>query len=144
REERGTRTITFLQPNDCRPLAVYPSPRLTFRQDSAARTGRAVPDRPSLDRLRRLVPRDCRPPEVRLVGHVTGERGVVAEHHILDHRLPGAHRLEEVPQVRPCEVTVGTRERYRLREGDRHARFGIVLPVPLLLVCVAQGARVAP
>src|SRR5207248_8521616 len=39
--------------------------------------------------------------------------------------------------------TVGTRERYRLREGNRLARLGVVLPVPLLLVRVAQGAWVA-
>src|SRR6266516_5906739 len=97
-----------------------------------------------LDRLRRLVPRHRGPPEIRLVGHVTGERGVVAEHHVLDHRLPGAHRLEKVPEVRPGEVTVGTGERHRLSEGNRRARFGIVFPVPLLLVRLAQGARVAP
>src|SRR6266513_4426261 len=78
-----------------------------------------------LDRLRRLVPRNRGPPEVRLVGHVTGERGVVAKDDILDHRLPGAHRVEEVPQVRPCEVSVGTRERYCLREGERFARLAI-------------------
>src|SRR5438477_10684840 len=96
-----------------------------------------------LDRLRRLVPRARGPPEIRLVRHVTGERGVVAEDDILDHRLPGSHRLEEVPQVRPREVTVGTRERHRFREGERLARLGIVLPVPLLLVRLAQGARVA-
>src|SRR5881397_326123 len=96
-----------------------------------------------LDRLRRLVPRDRRPPKIRLVGHVTGERGVVAEHYVLDHGLPGSHRLEEVPEVRLCHVGFGTRERHRLREGERLARLGIVLPVPLLLVRLSQGARVA-
>src|SRR5437773_9715323 len=34
-----------------------------------------------LDRLRRLVPRDRGPPEIRLVCHVTGERGVRSEEH---------------------------------------------------------------
>src|SRR2546430_7315317 len=38
-----------------------------------------------LDRLRRLVPRDRGPPEIRLVGHVTGQRGVVAEHRSEEH-----------------------------------------------------------
>src|SRR5437762_10204631 len=61
-----------------------------------------------LDRLRRLVPRDRGPPEIRLVGHVTGERGVVAEHDVLDHWLPGPHRLADVPEVPPREVGLGT------------------------------------
>jgi hypothetical protein len=35
---------------------------------------------------------------------VTRERRVVAEHRVLDDGFPRAHRLEEIPQVRPGVV----------------------------------------
>src|SRR6266550_9148604 len=60
-----------------------------------------------LDRPRRLVPRNRGPPKIRLVGHVTGERRMMAEHHVLHHRLPGPHGLEEIPQMHPGTIKVG-------------------------------------
>src|SRR6266581_6980152 len=66
--------------------------RICYPKASGAGSARAVPVLPSpglLDRLRRLVPRNRGPPKIRLVGHVTGERRVVAKDDILDHRLPG-------------------------------------------------------
>src|SRR4029077_4240161 len=84
--------------------------RATIRsgQDSAACTGRAVPDRSGLpDRLRRLVPGHRAPPEVGLVRHMAGQRRMMAEHHVLYHRLPGPHCLEEIPQMHPGTIKVG-------------------------------------
>ena len=66
--------------------------------------------RRSLDRLRRLVPRHRAAPKVRLVRHVAGQRRMMAEHHVLDHRLPGPHRLEEIPQMHPGTIKVGCGE----------------------------------
>src|SRR2546430_4849058 len=85
-----------------------------------------------LDRLRRLVPRNRGPPEVRLVGHVTGEYGVVAEHHVLHHRLPGPHGLEEIPQMHPGTIKVGWGECGGFGERQAPGQFWVVRPVPLL------------
>jgi hypothetical protein len=49
------------------------------------------------DFFRGSVPRDRTLPEVRLIGHVAGQRSVVAEYHILDNRLAGAYGLKEIP-----------------------------------------------
>src|SRR5215472_13798 len=46
------------------------------------------------------VPGDHGPSEVRFVGHVARERGVVAEDGVFGDLLMVAHTLEESPQVR--------------------------------------------
>ena len=64
-----------------------------------------MPARPStLQRLRRGIERYRLPLEVQLIGHVAGDRRVMAEDGVLDHRLPRLHGLEELPQVRPGVV----------------------------------------
>src|SRR5688572_15435581 len=81
-------------------------------------------------------------PEVRIVRHVTRERRVMPEHGVLDDRLPRAHRIEEIPQVRPDVVVARSAERDRLPHR-RLTRLGVVLLAPLLEVRVAQCPRKA-
>ena len=68
---------------------------------------------------------------------------MVAEHHVLGHRLPRAHRLEERPQVRPHVVEIGPAERNRLPHRHLLAHLRIVLLVPLGEVRLAQRPGVA-
>src|SRR2546422_2941515 len=90
--------------------------------------------------LRGLVPGYGALPEVRLVRHVAGQRRVVTEHRILDHRLPSAHRLKECPQMRPGVVEVGPAEYHRLEHRQLFPQLRIVFPVPFLEVRVSHRA----
>src|SRR5207237_733888 len=108
--------------------AIYFRP-FNFRAEDPARRGHAVQyiaqpiypwqklraEQPGLapHGLRGLVPRHGTLPEVRLIRHVAGQRGVVTEHRVLGHRLPGAHGLEERPQMCPRVVELGPAERDR-------------------------------
>src|SRR5215469_7949569 len=53
------------------------------------------------------VPDRSTPLKVGVVGHVTGNRRVIAEDRILDRRLPRLHRLEEIPQMIVEGVVIG-------------------------------------
>src|SRR5262245_42898547 len=99
-------------------------------------------ERSTLQGVRRRIERHGLLLEVRLVRHVTRDRRVMAEHHVLYHRLPRFHRLEEPPQVRPGVIV-----RIALiadAVGERFlARLGIVFGVPLVEVLVAERRREA-
>ncbi len=81
--------------------------------------------------------------EIRFVGQVASERGVVAEDDVLHHRLPRAHRLEEIPEMRLQIVVVVAVEGDGLRCRFL-ARLGIVFLVPLFEVRFAQAAGKEP
>src|SRR2546427_437751 len=93
--------------------------------------------------LRGLVPGYGALPEVRLVRHVAGQRRVVTEHRILDHRLPGAHCLKERPQMWPDVVEVGPAEGHGLEHRRRLTRLRIVLLMPFLEIRLPHGTGVA-
>ncbi len=63
----------------------------------------------ALDRLRRRVPCGDIAVKVRMIGHVTGDGGVVAEDLILDHMLTRLHRAEEIGDMVGCVVIAGCR-----------------------------------
>ena len=67
---------------------------------------------------------------------MTRKRRVMPEDDVLDYRPPIAHRLEEIPQVRPNVVVVRSAEGDRLRHRDL-ADLRVVLLVPLLEVRVS-------
>src|SRR5207237_10335773 len=80
--------------------------------------------------------------EVRVIGHVARQRRVMPEHDVLDYRPSVAHRLEEIPQVRPNVIVVRSAEGDRLGHRDL-ADLRVVLLMPLLEVRVSLGAREA-
>ena len=90
----------------------------------------------------RGVPGDRGVAEVGFIGHVTGQRGVVAEDSVLSERLARFDGTEERPKVRAdvvkivALVDVGFGERFL-------ADLCVVLGVPLLEVGVAERLRVA-
>src|SRR5580692_695971 len=86
-----------------------------------------------LDGFRSRVPRDRPLPEIRLIRHVTGDSGVVAEHRILRHRLARFYRLEEYVQVRTHVIPVVALVHSVFTHGF-FAELRIVLGVPLLEV----------
>src|SRR5437868_10370452 len=59
----------------------------------------SIASRSSFEALRSLIPKYRLFAEIRFVGHVASERGVIAEHFVFRHRLARLHRLEEVPEV---------------------------------------------
>src|SRR6266404_5359925 len=75
---------------------------------------------------------------IRLIRHMTPERGVVAEHRVLQQRLPRAYSFEEVPHMRPQIVVIVSFITDGL--GNRLLSWlGVVLRVPLLEVCIFQA-----
>src|SRR6266568_1289803 len=88
------------------------------------------------------VPGHGRAPEIRFVGHVAGQRGVMAEDGVLRRRLAVLHALEEFPEMRfflvPGDPAI--RESF----GDWFfAGLRIVLRMPLLEVSLTHGPRIA-
>src|SRR6266566_799066 len=59
-----------------------------------------------LYRLGDLIPSNASLPEVGLVRHMTRERGIVAEHDVLRHRLPGTHGVKVRGEMRGLLVEV--------------------------------------
>src|SRR5260221_5251355 len=69
----------------------------------------------TLDRLARFVPIYGLLADVRFVGHVASERGVMSEDCIFDNGLSGLYGLEKIPQMRLHVVEIGTLEGNGLR-----------------------------
>src|SRR6266478_3665224 len=61
----------------------------------------------TLDRSAAFVPVHGLRPEIGLVGHVAGERGVMAEDCVFHNRPAGPYGVEEIPQMRLDVVVVG-------------------------------------
>src|SRR6266481_4686423 len=88
------------------------------------------------------VPRDGGSAEIGFVGHVAGQRGVVAEDGVFGDLLVVAHPLEKSPQVRfflvPGDAAIS--EPF----GDRFfAGLGVMILVPFLEIGIAHGVWVA-
>src|SRR5882672_1974707 len=63
--------------------------------------------RSTLYRSAAFVPVHGLLPEIGLVGHVAGERGVMAEDCVFHNRPAGPYGVEEIPQMRLDVVVVG-------------------------------------
>src|SRR5450432_4131643 len=93
----------------------------------------ATYERSALDGAGGLVPHGGKLAEEGFVGHVAGQRGVVAEDDVLGDWLARTNRLEIIPQMRLqiVEGITGIGEAF----GNRLLAWDwIVLLVPLLLV----------
>src|SRR5713101_7510598 len=88
------------------------------------------------------VPGDGGFAEIGFVGHVAGERGVVAEDGVFGDLLVVAHPLEKSPQVRffivPGIAAIG-----EARLEGLFAGFGVIVFVPLFEIGVAHRLRIA-
>src|SRR2546423_14342875 len=73
---------------------------------------------------------------------MAGERGVMAKYDVFRHWLARPHRVEEGREMRRLLVKVGTANRDGFFQ-PRFARLGIMLAMPLLLVCFAQRPGIA-
>src|SRR6267378_1526793 len=88
------------------------------------------------------VPSDCGVAEVGFVGHVAGQRGVVAEDGVFGDLLMISHALEKSPEVGFFLVPGSAAIAESLPDGFL-AGLGIVLLVPLLEIGLAHGLRIA-
>src|SRR5712664_4574306 len=88
------------------------------------------------------VPGDCGVAEIGFVGHVAGQRGVVAEDGVFGNLLMVSHALEKSPEVRFFLVPGSAAVAESLPDGFL-AGLGIVLLVPLLEIGLAHGLRIA-
>src|SRR6266852_3409694 len=116
-------------------------PERTIRGRSMLRPHRRI-QRSGFDLVGGGVPGDGGFAEIGFVGHVAGQRGVVAEDGVFGDLLVVAHPLEKSPQVRFFIVPGIAAEGEALLEGFL-ARLGVVLFVPLLVISVAHRLRVA-
>src|SRR6266702_271721 len=88
------------------------------------------------------VPGHGRAAEIRFVGHVAGQRGVVAENGVFRHRLAVLHALEEFPEMRFFLVPGDPAIRESFGDGF-FAGLRVVLRMPLLEVGLSHCARIA-
>src|SRR2546425_923748 len=88
------------------------------------------------------VPGHGRAAEIRFVGHVARQRGVVAESGVFRHRLAVLHALEKFPEMRFFLVPGDPAIRESFGDGF-FAGLRIVLRMPLLEVSLAHRARIA-
>src|SRR6266478_9853662 len=88
------------------------------------------------------VPSDCGVAEIGFVGHVAGQRGVVAEDGVFGDLLMISHALEKSPEVGFFLVPGSAAIAESLPDGFL-AGLGIVLLVPLLEIGLAHGLRIA-
>ena len=101
----GLRAAGHLQRNawrsrgqaDRRDYRTVPDPRGKRTQETQRTSPITSPS--AFDCFRRFIPRYRVLPEIRLVRHVTRERGVVAEHYIFDYRSSCTYRVEEIRKV---------------------------------------------
>src|SRR5215469_8400351 len=88
--------------------------------------------------MRSLIPPHRALTEVRLIGKMARERGIMSENDVLHHRLPRTNRFEKLPQMRAEIVVivsvVGLVFHHWFFAGGR-----VVLFVPLLRVGVSQA-----
>src|SRR5260370_1680209 len=77
--------------------------------------------------------------EIGFVGHVAGQRGVVAEDDVFDVGFARAHGVEVGPHVRFLFVPGNAVEGHALQAGFVR-RFGVMLFVPLVDVLLAHNA----
>src|SRR6266850_973941 len=95
-----------------------------------------------LDLAGGAVPGDRGVAEVGFVGHVAGQRGVVAEDGVLGNLLMVSHALEKSPEVRFFLVPGSAAIAESLPDGFL-AGLGVVLLVPFLEIRFAHGLRIA-
>src|SRR6267143_1548040 len=88
------------------------------------------------------VPGDGGVAEIGFVGHVAGQRGVVAEDGVFGDLLMVSHALEKSPEVRFFFVPGSAAIAESLPDG-LPAGLGVVLLVPLLEIRLAHGLRIA-
>src|SRR5713226_10112810 len=88
------------------------------------------------------VPGDGGLAEIGLVGHVAGQRGVVAEDGVFGDLLVVAHALEKSPEVRFFFVP-GSAAIVEAFSDGFFAGLGVVVLVPLFQISVAQRLRIA-
>src|SRR6476646_1771284 len=114
---------------DCAPSsdAVYRLPK-SLHQERAASTRNAV---------RSCIPIHRLLSEIRLVRHVAGDGGVIAEYRIFGHRLARLHGPEEIPKVRLDVVPIVTVINHVVADGLVAER-RIVLCMPLTVIFVAH------
>src|SRR5882724_7989431 len=88
------------------------------------------------------VPSDRGLAEVGFIGHVAGQRGVMAEDGVFGNLLMVSHALEKSPEVRFFLVPGSAAIAESLLDGLL-AGLGVVLLVPFLEIRIAHGLRIA-
>src|SRR6266446_1820864 len=88
------------------------------------------------------VPGDGGVAEVRFVGHVAGQRRVVAEDGVLGYLLAIPHALKVLPEMRFFRVPGDAAISEPFDDG-LFAGLGVMILVPFLEIGIAHGARIA-